>query len=236
MDHEEYLGHTLASIASEKAAIIRPGVTAVIGQSRIPRHSPYCWNAVTSSASNRHSIQTSAVYATDKTSLSVYVGRTKSKTHRSRSVWPRRYAAWLHDYSTNKFALGLRGNTPRPSRLRNNPPFLLDGAHNPAGAQALRNYLDELEPRSLTLIFGAMRDKKLDQIAQILFPLADRLILTVYRQSTLSSIETLASLAKQFAPGLVIENHLQHRSRSHSHRPNTSRRLDLRHRIALFNR
>src|SRR6185295_16337084 len=30
MDHEEYLGHTLAEIAGEKAAIIRPGVAAII--------------------------------------------------------------------------------------------------------------------------------------------------------------------------------------------------------------
>src|SRR5215204_7482057 len=36
LDHQEYLGHTIASIASEKAAIIRPGVSAVIGKQPHP--------------------------------------------------------------------------------------------------------------------------------------------------------------------------------------------------------
>jgi len=30
MDHEEYLGHSLAEIAAEKAAIIRPNVTTIV--------------------------------------------------------------------------------------------------------------------------------------------------------------------------------------------------------------
>src|ERR1043165_4508803 len=36
LDHQEYLGHTIASIAAEKAAIIRPGVQAVIGKQQFP--------------------------------------------------------------------------------------------------------------------------------------------------------------------------------------------------------
>jgi len=56
--------------------------------------------------------------------------------------------------------------------------FILDGAHNEAGAWALANYLREYASEPLTFIFGAMRDKDLAQMSDVLFPKADRLILT----------------------------------------------------------
>lgn len=101
----------------------------------------------------------------------------------------------------------IRGleSTKHPGRLELIGPFLLDGAHNPAGAQALRDYLEEFRDRPLTLIFGAMRDKKLDQLAEILFPIPDRLILTTVQNPRSATVETLAPLAKQFARGTVIE-------------------------------
>src|SRR5206468_2053739 len=52
-----------------------------------------------------------------------------------------------------------------PGRLElwdGSPQFLFDGAHNPAAAQALRNYLDEFIREPVTMIFGAMRDKALN--------------------------------------------------------------------------
>ena len=45
------------------------------------------------------------------------------------------------------------------------PSLLFDGAHNPAGAQALRAFLDEFVKRPVTLVFGAMNDKRLEEIA-----------------------------------------------------------------------
>jgi len=56
--------------------------------------------------------------------------------------------------------------------------ILFDGAHNVAGAKALKNYLDEFIKQPVTMIFGAMRDKDLTQIADILFPKVETLILT----------------------------------------------------------
>jgi dihydrofolate synthase / folylpolyglutamate synthase len=52
-------------------------------------------------------------------------------------------------------------------------------AHNPAGAWALRSTLSAGYPdRPLTFVFGAMRDKAIGEMAEILFPLADRVIAT----------------------------------------------------------
>ncbi len=57
------------------------------------------------------------------------------------------------------------------------PEIVLDGAHNPAGAWALRSALSEHYPeRPITMIFGMMRDKDMREVAEILFPLARRVI------------------------------------------------------------
>jgi dihydrofolate synthase / folylpolyglutamate synthase len=59
------------------------------------------------------------------------------------------------------------------------PTIVLDVAHNPAGAWALRSALSErFEGRPLCFVFGAMRDKAIAEMAEILFPLAERVIAT----------------------------------------------------------
>ena len=59
------------------------------------------------------------------------------------------------------------------------PEYVFDVAHNPAGAWALRSTLSaNYAERPLTFIFGAMRDKAIGEMAEILFPLAERVIAT----------------------------------------------------------
>jgi len=59
------------------------------------------------------------------------------------------------------------------------PEVVLDVAHNPAGAWALRSALSErYDDRPLIFVFGAMRDKAISEMMEILFPLADRVIVT----------------------------------------------------------
>jgi dihydrofolate synthase/folylpolyglutamate synthase len=59
------------------------------------------------------------------------------------------------------------------------PEMVIDVAHNPAGAWALRSVLSErYEDRPLIFVFGAMRDKAISEMAEILFPLAERVIAT----------------------------------------------------------
>jgi dihydrofolate synthase/folylpolyglutamate synthase len=66
-------------------------------------------------------------------------------------------------------------NTVWPGRLEFLPPnLLLDVAHNPAGAWALRAAIATLpEDRPRTLIFSCLRDKDLTEMSRILFPLFD---------------------------------------------------------------
>jgi dihydrofolate synthase / folylpolyglutamate synthase len=59
------------------------------------------------------------------------------------------------------------------------PEYVFDVAHNPAGAWALRSTLSAYyDDRPLTIIFAAMRDKAIGEMAEILFPLAERVIAT----------------------------------------------------------
>jgi dihydrofolate synthase / folylpolyglutamate synthase len=59
------------------------------------------------------------------------------------------------------------------------PEYIFDVAHNPAGAWALRSTLSACyEDCPLTFVFGAMRDKAIGEIAEILFPLAAQVIAT----------------------------------------------------------
>ncbi len=57
------------------------------------------------------------------------------------------------------------------------PEIVLDVAHNPAGAWALRSALSEgYDDRPLIFVFAAMRDKAISEITEILFPLAKHVI------------------------------------------------------------
>ena len=86
-------------------------------------------------------------------------------------------------YSVSNEAMveGLR-EVAWPGRLetvRSSPRVILDGAHNPAGALALRTSIEkEFEFRRLNLILGVMKDKDIRSMLRLLAPLADHLILT----------------------------------------------------------
>jgi dihydrofolate synthase/folylpolyglutamate synthase len=77
------------------------------------------------------------------------------------------------------------------------PTLLFDGAHNVAGAEALRSYLDSFVTKPITLVFGAMADKNLEKMAAILFPVAKRLVLTQQANPRTATIGTLEKLAAQ---------------------------------------
>lgn len=84
------------------------------------------------------------------------------------------------------------------------PAILLDGAHNPGAARALRDYLDEFVKGPLTLVFGAMSDKRLAEMATILFPGVDYLILTQPDNARSASVESLQAVAENLVRGEKI--------------------------------
>ncbi len=75
--------------------------------------------------------------------------------------------------------------------------WILDVAHNPAGAWALRaavrGILESHHPR--LLVFSCLRDKPLNEMAQILFPLFDEVIVAPIHNVRAASLEDLLAAA-----------------------------------------
>jgi dihydrofolate synthase/folylpolyglutamate synthase len=211
MDHEEYLGHSLASIAGEKAAIIRPGVRAVIAKQQpealevLMRRCEETGVTPILESDAQTIVETTRdgrfCVTFDNRYERVLLGLRGRHQIDNAAVAIR--LAELLQIPPSAIVKGIETAT-HPGRLELLSSFLLDGAHNPAGCRSLRAYLDEFAPRPLTLVFGAMRDKQLDQIGEILFPIAGVLILTPIENPRSASIEMLQLVADRFANGSVV--------------------------------
>lgn len=105
--------------------------------------------------------------------------------------------------TAKSIARGIRG-TRWPGRFQviaaraGRPETVLDVAHNPAGAWALRAALSErYEDRPLIFVFGAMRDKAISEMTEILFPLAERVIATRPQNPRAASPEEIQRAAER---------------------------------------
>jgi dihydrofolate synthase/folylpolyglutamate synthase len=111
--------------------------------------------------------------------------------------------------TANSIAKGIR-ETSWPGRCQviaaraGSPEMVLDVAHNPAGAWALRSALSERQgDRPLIFVFGAMRDKAISEMAEILFPLAERVIATRPENPRAASPEEIQQAAAR--TGVEVE-------------------------------
>jgi dihydrofolate synthase/folylpolyglutamate synthase len=104
-----------------------------------------------------------------------------------------------YDISARNVADGI-ANTCWPGRFQvfpGSPELVLDVAHNPAGAWALRSALSSrYGEQPLTIVFGAMRDKAIGEIAEILFPLAEEVIATRVKSPRASLPEEIQLAAR----------------------------------------
>jgi dihydrofolate synthase/folylpolyglutamate synthase len=206
IDHQKYLGNTIAEIAREKAGILRPNVTAVT----LPQH-PEANQALgerivalgaraVSAARNLPSLspQSSALVHTSSVEtrfqlsvlgeeveiVSPLVGRHQLRNLALAITAAEELAAQGFHLTAESIAAGTRhtvwpGRFQRIEATAQRPEIILDVAHNPAGAWALSAALTEhLGERPRVLLFGAMADKAVDQIAKILWPRMAHVVLT----------------------------------------------------------
>jgi dihydrofolate synthase / folylpolyglutamate synthase len=203
-DHQKYLGDTLASIAGEKAGIVKPGVPVVVA--------PQSGEAMKTIAARCEALKAPMItpappFGIEALSDDENIGRYRF-----------RYRGW-DDKDEYALRLGLRGrhqitnaivaihiaellriaefdiphaaiveglnNAEWPGRLEmirvspSRAPLLLDGAHNADGARALRDFLDEhFRSTPITILFGVMADKAIGEMGDILFPAARHVIVT----------------------------------------------------------
>ena len=199
LDHTEWLGSTIAAITREKAGILRRGGTLIT----LPQH-PEANQALGEMAAELNVRGVSATswmppagvgtvepYTVEALGLPVEVASPLSGAHQHRNVALAIAAAvelaGAHGFPVTpaSIAAGVR-QTRWPGRLERieskGAEWVLDVAHNPAGAWALRAGLSGIEAsrtesqRPRTLIFSCLRDKPLAEMAQILFPLFEQVI------------------------------------------------------------
>jgi dihydrofolate synthase/folylpolyglutamate synthase len=88
----------------------------------------------------------------------------------------------------------------RLEKISERPEIYVDGTHNPAGAREIAVFWEQFLPgRNIVLIYGAMRDKAVDEIAGLLFPRASVVILTAPAQPRAISAPLLAEMTAHHA-------------------------------------
>jgi dihydrofolate synthase/folylpolyglutamate synthase len=180
LDHQTFLGDTLGSIAAEKAGILKPHVPAVFATQHQEAEAVLIANS-----------QGPYTLASQSPVLHLQLNARGSRFQLGEAaiVCPLAGAHQVENARTAAIVLRQLGYAPdgiagtrwpgRLERIRERPEIILDGAHNPAGARALASYIRQFYAgRKIWLVFGVMRDKAVAEIAGILFPLADRVILT----------------------------------------------------------
>jgi dihydrofolate synthase/folylpolyglutamate synthase len=219
IDHQQYLGNTLAEIAAEKAAVIRAGGRVVIApqpdearrvileRCRETGVTPV-WTKDIGGSSNGSGY----TFSTEReifTGVHVALRGAHQLTNAATAIsLAESLAERGFPITTAAIVKGL-ANAKHPGRLEMFADrVLLDGAHNPAGATALRGYLEDLQRRNHTpmaLVFGAMIDKQLDEMTAEIFPIASEIILTEPRNARAAKGAELWSLARKHAPLAKVE-------------------------------
>ncbi|MGB6390827.1 MAG: folylpolyglutamate synthase/dihydrofolate synthase family protein [Candidatus Acidiferrales bacterium] len=224
-DHESYLGHSIEEIAFEKAGIIKKDGCVVSSVSReearavIARRaqemnarmieSDSTWRLENVTRSDGHY---RAVAVSVKTKARLAIAPGLPGHFQLRNALAAATAAEIlaaRGYAVANIAIeqGIaRARWPgRLERLARHPDIYLDGAHNPSAARELREFWDEeFANRDIYLVYGAMRDKAVDEIAGILFPRTKAVFLTQPQQPRAISANLLAEMTHGLAPDIYV--------------------------------
>jgi dihydrofolate synthase / folylpolyglutamate synthase len=229
LDHQEWLGSTINLITREKAGILRPNGTLIT----LPQH-PEANQALGEVATELNVRGVSATdympqlgaspiapYPIDVLGFQILVDSPLKGAHQHRNIALAIAAAVELGKSRNypitpaTIERGIAA-TSWPGRLEkikipNQPEFILDVAHNPAGAWALRAALSASNQESTmgaphlasemwaggqVLIFACLRDKPLREMTQILFPIFDHVILAPIHSPRATDVADLQAAAE----------------------------------------
>ncbi len=215
LDHMEWLGSTLGAIAREKAGILRRGGVLIT----LPQHPEV--NQVLGEVAAELRVRgvntleympaggadAAGVYRVSALGGEVLVDSPLEGPHQRRNI-ALAIAAAVElagarglSITPESMEAGIR-QTSWPGRLehirRGAVEWILDVAHNPAGAWALRAGLrDALSAsRKRTLVFSCLRDKSVHEMSQILFPLFDQVIVAPIHSARAASLMDLEAAAE----------------------------------------
>jgi dihydrofolate synthase/folylpolyglutamate synthase len=201
-DHQAQLGDTLASIAAEKAGIIKQGVPvvcgavppdamAVIAATAREREAPLILAGADDALADRVAAIPLALAgahqrANAAVALALFETLDADDRHALRIGESARRAGLAHARWPGRLeTIAYRGR-----------PVLLDAAHNPAGAAALASYLRSTAPQGVTLVFGAMKDKAVAEMLRAVGPAARTIVCTTAPTPRAMPAADIAALAR----------------------------------------
>jgi dihydrofolate synthase/folylpolyglutamate synthase len=219
-DHENFLGHSLEEIAAEKAGILKPGVPLVLSDQR-----PEAREVILARAKilDCPVIEPVKIFRVDQEPIPeglVHAHAIDTDSGKRFELAPSLPGRFQLENALNAVAaaqlLQNRGfqipgdaitqgiaNTIWPGRLeklQSAPDVYLDGAHNPSAARELAHFLEQnFAGRKIWLIYAALRDKAVDEVAGLLFPHAADVIFTAPRTPRAVSAAQLAEIAGHHA-------------------------------------
>jgi len=222
LDHQRYLGETIEEIAAEKAAIIQRDSQRVVIGHQLPQALEIILARAKQVGTEYLDPPPSQHWTAEVThsgELKIVPGGRLGQhiklgllgKHQGENAEIAVKLIWLlhRDYGfrvLDEHVLAGLATARHPGRLERIDRFLLDGAHNPGGARALREFLDEEVDQPITMIFGAMNDKNVAEIAAILFPRADWIILTQPENSRAMPVTELRRHIPREIEHVVVTN------------------------------
>lgn len=199
-DHQFFLGPTLAQIAAEKAGILKPGAPAVFAEQpmeaemvlRAHAKGPYTLSRDWAISVLALEARGSRFRLRGQDIVCPLAGRHQVENARTAAIA-------LHALAVSPAGIAATCWPGRLERISQRPEIILDGAHNPAGTRALAHYIQHFySGRRIWIVYGVMSDKSVAEMAGILFPLAQRVILTAPANSRAMPPEHIP------APGATI--------------------------------
>jgi len=224
-DHENYLGHSLREIAGEKAGIFKAQVPVVFAP-----QPPEARDVLLEKAKELRCpvVETSRAFRVENEAVEhgcvravveeiasgkvfsiepKLAGRFQLQNALSAVAAARILQNRKYRISDENIAGGIATMEwpGRLERLQTRPDVYLDGAHNPGAARELARFLEEnFAGRKVYLIFGAMRDKALDEVTGMLFPHAQEVIFTQPATPRAVSARQLAEMAGDHAKEFTV--------------------------------
>jgi dihydrofolate synthase/folylpolyglutamate synthase len=197
LDHEKWLGQTIEAIAAEKAGIIKPRVPVFSAAAE-----PDAVRVISETA-RRQSAPLTLVSPGDHTALpldklDLPLAGLHQKANAALALAVVRGLASVLPVSDEHICAGLqRVSWPgrfQKVRTADGRIFVLDGAHNVAGAQALAEALDQsFKEARITLILGILGDKNWAGMCHVLAPLASRVLVVPVKSERTASASDLAA-------------------------------------------
>ena len=207
-DHEKWLGSTLSQIATEKAGIIKPGVPVITAASE-----PETLDVIIKTAREKSSPLTQIGLAETKNPPLDKIDLPLLGEHQRLNA-----ALAIATVSVLNSTIPVSDDVIRSSlsqvqwpgrfqqiKTKSGQTILLDGAHNPSGAVALRDAMTKhFSGKKPTLILGILQDKEWSAICEILAPLAEKLLAVPVSSERTTAPQELERAIRKANPGAKI--------------------------------